>query len=100
MAEPPSLRALVTGNPVALAHGVIGDAWTQLILREAFYGVRRFNDWSEALHTTPAHRSIPAQVPAPHTSPTVVVSPSLQAVPSGLTGLLQAPVWGLQVPAT
>tara|TARA_B100000678_G_scaffold178180_1_gene148611 strand:+ start:1191 stop:2192 length:1002 start_codon:yes stop_codon:yes gene_type:complete len=48
--DPPSLRALVTGNPVALAHGVIGDAWTQLIMREAFYGVRRFNDWSEALH--------------------------------------------------
>ena len=50
MADSPSVRALVTGNPVALAHGVIGDAWTQLILREAFYGVRRFNDWSEALH--------------------------------------------------
>ncbi len=50
LADPPPLRALITGNPVALAHGVIGDAWTQLIMREAFYGVRRFNDWSEALH--------------------------------------------------
>lgn len=42
-------RALVTGNPVALAHAAIGDAWTQLILREAFYRVRRFSDWSRNL---------------------------------------------------
>lgn len=39
-------RALVTGNPWAIAHAVIGDTWTQLILREAFFGVRRFTDWS------------------------------------------------------
>ncbi|MBA4750864.1 MAG: helix-turn-helix transcriptional regulator [Sphingopyxis sp.] len=44
-----SSRALVTGNPVALAHAIIGDAWSQLILREAFYGVRRFSDWSDSL---------------------------------------------------
>ncbi|USA39446.1 winged helix-turn-helix transcriptional regulator [Pelagerythrobacter marinus] len=50
MTNPPSVRALITGNPVALAHAVVGDAWTQLILREAFYGVRRFNEWSDALH--------------------------------------------------
>lgn len=37
------------GNPLALAHAVIGDAWTQLILREAFHGVRRFTDWSTNL---------------------------------------------------
>lgn len=45
----PSSRSLVTGNPVAIAHAVIGDAWSQLILREAFYGVRRFNDFAAAL---------------------------------------------------
>lgn len=44
-----SSRALVTGNPVALAHAVFGDSWSQLILREAFFGVRRFSDWSESL---------------------------------------------------
>ncbi len=42
-------RALVTGNPLALAHAAVGDAWTQLIIREAFYGVRRFSDWSRNL---------------------------------------------------
>jgi DNA-binding HxlR family transcriptional regulator len=42
-------RALVTGNPVALAHAAIGDAWSQLILREAYYGVRRFSDWIDSL---------------------------------------------------
>jgi DNA-binding HxlR family transcriptional regulator len=42
-------RALIMGNPVARAFAVIGDAWTQLILREAFYGVRRFTAWRERL---------------------------------------------------
>jgi DNA-binding HxlR family transcriptional regulator len=42
-------RALIMGNPVARAFAVIGDAWTQLILREAFYGVRRFTVWRERL---------------------------------------------------
>lgn len=42
-------RALVTGNPWAIAHAIIGDTWTQLILREAFFGVRRFSDWSRSL---------------------------------------------------
>jgi DNA-binding HxlR family transcriptional regulator len=37
------------GNPVARAFAVTGDAWTQLILREAFFGVRRFNVWRERL---------------------------------------------------
>jgi DNA-binding HxlR family transcriptional regulator len=37
------------GNPVARAFAVIGDAWTQLILREAFYGARRFSVWRERL---------------------------------------------------
>lgn len=39
------------GNPVARAFAIVGDAWTQLILREAFYGVRRFNQWCERLGT-------------------------------------------------
>ncbi len=47
--DPPSLRALIMGNPVARAFAVTGDAWTQLILREAFYGVRRFSIWRERL---------------------------------------------------
>jgi DNA-binding HxlR family transcriptional regulator len=42
-------RALIMGNPVARAFAVIGDAWTQLILREAFYGTRRFTVWRESL---------------------------------------------------
>ncbi len=37
------------GNPVARAFAVNGDAWTQLILREAFYGARRFSVWRERL---------------------------------------------------
>jgi DNA-binding HxlR family transcriptional regulator len=36
-----STRDLIMGNPVARAFAVTGDAWTQLILREAFYGARR-----------------------------------------------------------
>ncbi len=39
------------GNPVARAFAITGDAWTQLILREAFYGVRRFGIWRERLGT-------------------------------------------------
>lgn len=39
------------GNPVARAFAITGDAWTQLILREAFYGVRRFGVWRERLGT-------------------------------------------------
>ena len=37
------------GNPVARAFAITGDAWSQLILREAFYGVRRFSVWRERL---------------------------------------------------
>lgn len=43
------VRALIMGNPVARAFAITGDAWTQLILREAFYGVRRFSVWRERL---------------------------------------------------
>jgi DNA-binding HxlR family transcriptional regulator len=45
----PKLRNLVLGNPVGRAFAVVGDSWTQLILREAFFGVRRFSDWHENL---------------------------------------------------
>lgn len=43
------IRALITGNPVARAFAITGDAWTQLILREALYGVRRFSFLRERL---------------------------------------------------
>ena len=33
------------GNPVGRASALVGDSSTQLILREAFHGVRRFSDW-------------------------------------------------------
>ncbi|WP_309629259.1 helix-turn-helix domain-containing protein [Brevundimonas sp.] len=46
---PPSTRDLIMGNPVARAFAVTGDAWTQLILREAFYGARRFSQWRDRL---------------------------------------------------
>lgn len=45
----PDVRALIMGNPVARAFAIVGDAWIQLILREAFYGVRRFSVWRERL---------------------------------------------------
>jgi DNA-binding HxlR family transcriptional regulator len=34
---------------VAGALQVVGDAWTLLILREAFFGVRRFDEWQARL---------------------------------------------------
>src|ERR1700677_1450003 len=34
---------------VAAALQVVGDPWTLLILRDAFYGVRRFDDWQSRL---------------------------------------------------
>src|SRR5439155_6379 len=52
--------------------------------------------WSEAVHTT---GFVPTQAPAAQVSVCVQALPSLQAVPSALAGLLQAPVAGLQVPA-
>ena len=35
--------------PMALAAEILGDHWTLLILREAFYGVRRYDDMREDL---------------------------------------------------
>jgi DNA-binding HxlR family transcriptional regulator len=43
------LRDAILGNPVGRAIAVIGDAWTQLILRDAFFGVHRFSDWRDNL---------------------------------------------------
>jgi DNA-binding HxlR family transcriptional regulator len=34
---------------IARTLGVVGEKWTLLILREAFYGVRRFDDFHRAL---------------------------------------------------
>src|SRR2546428_548263 len=52
--------------------------------------------WSEAVHTT---GSVPTHAPAWQVSLCVHALPSLQGAPSDLTGLLQVPVAGLQVPA-
>jgi DNA-binding HxlR family transcriptional regulator len=40
---------------IARALGVVGERWTLLIIRDAFYGVRRFNDFQ-------AHLDIPRAV--------------------------------------
>jgi DNA-binding HxlR family transcriptional regulator len=34
---------------VAATLSIVGDPWTLLILRDAFYGVRRFDDWQARL---------------------------------------------------
>src|SRR5207248_2174571 len=52
--------------------------------------------WSEAVHTT---GFVPTQAARRQVSVRVQPLPSLQAAPSGLAGLLQVPVAGLQVPA-
>src|SRR2546429_197247 len=52
--------------------------------------------WSEAVHTT---GFVPTQAPAWQVSLCVQSLPSSQGAPLDLTGLLQAPVAGLQVPA-
>lgn len=43
------LKQLIQNNPVSHAMDVVGEAWTMLILREAFRGARRFDDWLERL---------------------------------------------------
>src|SRR5947199_170054 len=52
--------------------------------------------WSAAVHTTGL---APTQAPAAQVSVCVQALPSLQLVPLGLAGLLQAPDAGLQTPA-
>jgi len=41
---PDDISALILNSPVARSLAVIGDRWTFLILRDAFLGVRRFED--------------------------------------------------------
>ena len=36
---------LILNSPVARALAVVGDRWTCLILRDAFLGIRRFEDF-------------------------------------------------------
>ncbi|MEO1241333.1 MAG: helix-turn-helix domain-containing protein [Pseudomonadota bacterium] len=52
-ADPSSIRrrAFVDKDdcPMALAAEILGDRWTLLILREAFYGVQRYDDMREDL---------------------------------------------------
>ncbi|WP_429910880.1 winged helix-turn-helix transcriptional regulator [Glycocaulis sp.] len=43
------LKQMIQNNPVSHAMDVVGEAWTMLILREAFRGARRFDDWMERL---------------------------------------------------
>jgi DNA-binding HxlR family transcriptional regulator len=43
------LKDAILGNPVGRAFAIIGDAWTQLILRDAFFGAHRFSDWRDNL---------------------------------------------------
>jgi DNA-binding HxlR family transcriptional regulator len=43
---------------IARAVDILGDWWTPLILREVFYGVRRFDDFEQAL---PISRNVLAQ---------------------------------------
>jgi DNA-binding HxlR family transcriptional regulator len=40
-------RSRIPNNSVARALTIIGDRWTQLILREAFLGARRFHEYRE-----------------------------------------------------
>lgn len=40
---------MIQNNPVSHAIDVVGEAWTMLILREAFRGARQFEDWLSRL---------------------------------------------------
>jgi DNA-binding HxlR family transcriptional regulator len=42
-------RRYIRANSVHRALNIIGDGWTLLILRDAFLGVRRFDDWRRHL---------------------------------------------------
>jgi DNA-binding HxlR family transcriptional regulator len=43
--QAPADSRLILGSPVARALAVIGDRWAHLIIRDAFLGVRRFEDF-------------------------------------------------------
>lgn len=46
---PVTLKRMIQNNPVSHAIDVVGEAWTMLILREAFRGARQFEDWLSRL---------------------------------------------------
>ena len=39
--------------PVARSLGCLGDPWSMLILRDAFYGMTRFDEWERSLGIAP-----------------------------------------------
>jgi DNA-binding HxlR family transcriptional regulator len=47
--NPDRFRYSSSNCSIARTLGVVGEKWTLLILREAFYGVRRFDDFHAAL---------------------------------------------------
>ena len=50
------MRRAVFANsqcPVARSLGCFGDAWSMLILRDAFYGMTRFDEWERSLGIAP-----------------------------------------------
>jgi len=47
--HPDRLRYSSSNCSIARTLGVVGEKWTLLVLREAFYGVRRFDDFHAAL---------------------------------------------------
>jgi DNA-binding HxlR family transcriptional regulator len=47
--HPDRLRYSSSNCSIARTLGVVGEKWTLLVLREAFYGVRRFDDFHSAL---------------------------------------------------
>ncbi len=42
-----------TQCPVARSLGCFGDAWSMLILRDAYYGMTRFDEWERSLGIAP-----------------------------------------------
>jgi DNA-binding HxlR family transcriptional regulator len=51
MSEP---SPLLPANSARRALAVLGNRWTLLILRDAFFGVRQFNEWQARLGITPS----------------------------------------------
>jgi DNA-binding HxlR family transcriptional regulator len=47
--HPDRLRYSSSNCSIARTLGVVGEKWTLLVLREAFYGVRRFDDFHAVL---------------------------------------------------
>lgn len=51
-ARPPSLPVAPEDCSLVRALGIVGERWTMLLLRQAFYGVRRFDDMQTQLGTS------------------------------------------------